>query len=79
VRPERVLGLQPEHELLEVVEAVERGHHAGDGTGRRPVDPPDAGPEIGLAQPLEKAELHQEPVDGTPGENDCDIAFHVVR
>ena len=79
VRPERVLGLEAEHELLELVEAVERGHHAGDRARRRAVDPADARPEVGLAQPLEEAELHQEPVDGSPGENDCDVAFHASQ
>jgi hypothetical protein len=36
VRPEHVVRLQSEHELLELVEPVERGHHAAE----RPADVP---------------------------------------
>ena len=79
VRPEGVLRLETQHEVLELVEAVERSHHAGDRARRRAVDPADARPEIGFAQPLQEAELHQQPVDGSAGENDCDVAFHAGR
>ena len=65
VRPERLLRAELDHELLEVVEAVEHGHHARERAGRRAVDPADAIPERFAAEPLEKAELEQQPVHAT--------------
>ena len=76
VRPERLVRLQAEHEVLQLVEPVERGHRAGERAGRRAVDPADPRPELGLTQPLEKAELHEDAVDGAAREHDRDIAFH---
>src|SRR3990172_3466546 len=48
-RPERILGLDAEEELLEVVEAVECRHRSCQSPGRRSVDPPDPRPEWILA------------------------------
>ena len=49
VRPERVVGLEPEHEVLQLVEPVERGHRPRERPGGRAVDPADARPELAVA------------------------------
>ena len=63
VRPENVVGAELEQELLEVVDAVERGHHAGERAGRRPEDPANSRPERALAHALQEARFHQHSVD----------------
>ena len=75
VRAERLLGPELEHELLELVEPVDDGHHAGQGAGRRAVDPADPFPQRILAKPAKKAELEQQPVHASPREDDREIAF----
>ena len=76
MRPERRLRLEEQHELLELVQPVERRHGARQRPGRRAVDPADARPEVALTQALEKAELHEDTVDGATREDDCDVALH---
>ncbi len=76
VRPEHVVRLQAEHELLEIVEPVERGHHAAERAGGCAVDPADARPDRALAQALQEAELQQHAVDGAAGEDERDVGFH---
>src|SRR5207253_10721947 len=78
MRPERVLRLELQHEVLELVEAAERRHRPGECAGRRAVDPPDPWPEVALPEALQEAELHQHAVDGTAGEDDCDVALHSI-
>ena len=77
VRPERLVRLQQEQELLELVEPVERGHRAREGACGGPEDAADPRPERGLAQPLQEAELHQHAVDGAAREHDPDVSGHV--
>jgi hypothetical protein len=66
--------LEPEQKLLEVVEAVERGHRPRESAGGRPVDPPDSRPERGLGETAEEAELEQHTVDPAARENHGDVA-----
>ena len=73
-RSEDLVGLELEHERLEVVEPVEGGHRARERAGRRPVDPSHPGPERTLAQALEKAELEENAVDPASREDDRDVA-----
>ena len=72
--PERVGGLEPQEELLQVVEPVERGHHSGERARRGSVDPADPWPERGLRQPPEEPELEHDAVDPAAREHDCDVA-----
>src|SRR4051794_3028051 len=76
MRPERLLRLQLQHEVLELVEPVECRHRPGERTSGRPVDPTDAWPQAARAKPLQEAELHQHPVDGAAGENDRYVAVY---
>src|SRR5947209_20152919 len=76
VRPEDVLGLKPEHEALQLVDAVERRHRPGEGAGRGAVDPADARPQVASAQALEEPELDEDAVDGPAGEDDRDVSLH---
>ena len=73
-RAEHVVGLQLEHERLELVEPVEGGHRPGHGACRRPVDPPDSIPERRLAQPLQEPELEEHAVDPASGEDERGVA-----
>ena len=72
-RPERVLRLEAEQELLELVETAESGHGSGERTRRRAVDPADPWPERCLREAPQEAELEQDPVDSTTGENEGDV------
>ena len=76
MRPERLLRLQAQHEVLEIVEPFERGHRPGERPGRRSVDPADARPEIAPAQAQRKPSSMGDAVDGAAREDDCDVAFH---
>ena len=73
-RPERVLRLETEEELLEVVQAPEGRHRAGERTGGRAVDPADARPERRLRKPPEEPELEEDAVDPTAREDEGDVA-----
>ena len=81
VRPEQVVRLEREQQPLEVVDAVERRHRAGQRAGGRAEDPADARPQRAEAQALQEAELHQHPVDAAAGEDDGDVPFacHVAK
>src|SRR3954453_18615979 len=76
MRPERLLRLQAGHEVLELLEAVEGSHRAGERAGRGAVDPADTRPELALAQALEEPELHQHAVDRAAGEDDRHVFLH---
>ena len=78
VRAEGVLRAKREEELLEVVEAVERGHDPGERARRGAEDPPDPRPEIALAHAAQEAELHHGRVDAAAGEDERDIAPFAV-
>src|SRR5262249_41377362 len=73
-RPERLVGLEPEQERLEIVEAVEGRHRPRERARRRSVDPADALPEVGLGQSFQEAELEEDAVDSTPRQDDRDVA-----
>ena len=76
-QPLRAKGLgrlQREQEAFEVVDAVECGHHPGERPRRRAEEPADAGPERALAQAEQEAELHEDPVHPTAGEDHPDVA-----
>ena len=73
-RSEDLVGLEIEHERLEVVEPVEGGHRTRERSGRRPVDPTQPRPERTLAQAREKAELEENAVDPSSREDDRDVA-----
>ena len=79
MRPEDVVRLQLEHEPLERLEPVERRHRPGERARGRAVDPADPRPERAGPQPLKEAELEQDAVDRTAGEDDCDVALHLLR
>ena len=72
--PKRVLRLDAEEELLEVVEALERCHRAGERPGGRAVDPADARPQRRLREPLEEAQLEEDTVDPAAREDEGDVA-----
>ena len=73
-RSERVLRLEPQQELLEVVESAERRHRPRECACGRPVDPADARPERRLRESPEEAELEQDPVDAAAREDEGDVA-----
>ena len=79
VRPERVLGLQAEDELFELVHPVERRHARVDRARGRAEVEADPRPEVALAEALEEADLEQETVDPAAREDDGDVAlpFHL--
>src|SRR5207253_11142995 len=55
---------------LKLAEAVERGHRPAQRARRRAEEPADPRPEAALADPLQEAELEQEPVHPPAGEDD---------
>ena len=78
-RSERVRGLDAEHELLEVVQTVERGHRPCERAGRGSVDPAHTRPQPRLVEPLQEAELQEHAVDPAAREDERDVATVGVR
>jgi hypothetical protein len=73
VAAEGFLGPKLEQEALEVIDPVEHREGAGERAGRRREDPAHPRPELALAEPLEEAQLHEDPVDGAAGQYDSDV------
>jgi hypothetical protein len=73
VGAKHLVGPQPEQEVLELVEAVERRHRSGERARRGPEDPAHPRPELALADAPEKAQLQQDAVDRAAGEDERDV------
>src|SRR5262245_51823175 len=73
-RSKGIVRFEVEQELLEVVEAVERGHRSGERTRGGAVDPPDPRPQRRLGEAAEEPELEQDAVDPAARQDHGDVA-----